>query len=54
MRGAATQPKTSTERYDWINLQSDLAGVARNVDSNLVNPWGIAPHGLFRSIFPAP
>jgi uncharacterized protein (TIGR03118 family) len=28
--------------FDWLNLTSDLAGVARHSDSNLINPWGIA------------
>src|ERR1041385_3822088 len=29
------------DTYSWQNLQSDLAGVAEHVDSNLVNPWGM-------------
>ena len=29
--------------YHWTNLVSDIAGVALRVDSNLVNPWGLAP-----------
>ena len=28
--------------YKQTNLASDTAGVAANVDPNLVNPWGIA------------
>src|SRR6267378_1554530 len=28
--------------FDWENLQSDINGVAENVDSNLLNPWGMA------------
>src|SRR5439155_13256905 len=28
--------------YHWTNLVSDIAGVALRVDSNLVNPWGLA------------
>ena len=28
--------------FDWENLQSDIHGVARLTDPNLVNPWGIA------------
>jgi secreted PhoX family phosphatase len=28
--------------YKQTNLTSDTAGVAANVDPNLVNPWGIA------------
>jgi uncharacterized protein (TIGR03118 family) len=33
--------------FDWVNLVSDIAGVARHTDENLVNPWGlvIAPTG---------
>ena len=30
------------DTYSWENLQSDIAGVAQHVDSNLVNPWGMA------------
>jgi len=32
----------SADTYSWENLQSDIAGVAQHVDSNLVNPWGMA------------
>src|ERR1700737_5048930 len=28
--------------FDWENLQSDIAGVAEQVDPNVVNPWGMA------------
>jgi uncharacterized protein (TIGR03118 family) len=33
--------------FDWVNLVSDINGVARHTDENLVNPWGlvIAPTG---------
>src|SRR2546430_5655992 len=31
-----------TNAYHWTNLVSDIAGVALRVDSNLVNPWGLA------------
>jgi uncharacterized protein (TIGR03118 family) len=31
-----------TNSYKQTNLTSDTAGVAANVDANLVNPWGIA------------
>ncbi len=42
--GSGTAPQTSAKnRYNWTNLQSDLAGVAQHTDANLVNPWGIAP-----------
>ena len=27
--------------FSWNNLRSDIAGVAANVDSNIVNPWGL-------------
>jgi len=38
---AATNPPAN--RYNWTNLFSDLPGVALRTDTNLVNPWGIAP-----------
>jgi len=42
--GAGVNPQTSAKnRYAWTNLQSDLVGVALHTDTNLVNPWGIAP-----------
>jgi uncharacterized protein (TIGR03118 family) len=28
--------------FDWVNLVSDIDGVARRTDENLVNPWGLA------------
>src|SRR4029453_15458620 len=33
--------------FDWVNLVSDINGVARHTDENLVNPWGlvISPTG---------
>src|SRR5439155_9104554 len=31
-----------TNAYHWTKLVSDIAGVALRVDSNLVNPWGLA------------
>jgi len=42
--GAAmfTVASARADTYSWINLQSDIAGVAQHVDSNLVNPWGMA------------
>ncbi len=35
------------DTYSWTNFQSDIPGVAQHVDSNLVNPWGMAvsPNG---------
>jgi len=30
------------DSYSWENLQSDISGVAEHVDTNLVNPWGMA------------
>ena len=36
------------DTYSWTNFQSDIAGVAQHIDSNLVNPWGMsvsAPNG---------
>src|SRR5882672_10548241 len=35
-------PKAFGDTYSWTNFQSDIAGVAQHVDSNLVNPWGMA------------
>jgi uncharacterized protein (TIGR03118 family) len=32
----------NADTYSWINLQSDIAGVAQHVDPNLVNSWGMA------------
>jgi len=32
------------DSYSWVNLQSDIHGVAQNTDPNLVNPWGMAPN----------
>jgi uncharacterized protein (TIGR03118 family) len=42
--GAAmfTVASARADTYSWTNLQSDIAGVAQHVDSNLVNPWGMA------------
>ena len=37
--GAAS---TRANNFDWENLQSDIAGVAEQVDPNVVNPWGMA------------
>jgi uncharacterized protein (TIGR03118 family) len=34
--------KSNTNNFNWKNLQSDIAGVARHVDPNLINPWGMA------------
>ncbi|HZJ17123.1 MAG TPA: TIGR03118 family protein [Chthoniobacteraceae bacterium] len=33
--------------FDWVNLVSDINGVARHTDENLINPWGlvISPTG---------
>jgi len=28
-------------KFDWTNLQSDIAGVADRTDPHLVNPWGL-------------
>jgi uncharacterized protein (TIGR03118 family) len=35
--------------FRWVNLQSDIPGVADRTDPNLVNPWGLAvgPTGIF-------
>src|SRR6266480_3213349 len=31
--------------FNWRNIASDMLGVGRHTDANLVNPWGIAPSG---------
>src|SRR6266481_1218385 len=36
--------------FRWVNLQSDIPGVADRTDSNLVNPWGLALNGA-RNVF---
>jgi len=33
---------SKTNRYSWVNLVSDLDGVAQRSDANLVNPWAMA------------
>src|SRR5579862_2726007 len=33
---------TTASTYRQTNLVSDIAGVARTTDPNLVNPWGLA------------
>jgi uncharacterized protein (TIGR03118 family) len=37
-----TAASARADTYSWTNFQSDIAGVAQHVDSNLVNPWGMA------------
>ncbi|MDP9292577.1 MAG: TIGR03118 family protein [Verrucomicrobiota bacterium] len=32
--------------FGWVNLTSDIHGVAANTDANLVNPWGLAHRPL--------
>src|ERR1700730_13801444 len=36
--------------FRWVNLQSDIPGVADRTDLNLVNPWGLALNGA-RNVF---
>src|SRR5437879_6016147 len=36
------QPASAQNAYFQHNLVSDIAGLADNTDTNLVNPWGIA------------
>jgi len=31
-----------TNSYQETNLVSDMAGVANNIDPDLINPWGIS------------
>jgi uncharacterized protein (TIGR03118 family) len=38
----AASSTSSANNFSWVNLQSDIAGVAQRVDPNLVNPWGMA------------
>src|SRR6266851_5237200 len=37
-----SQPAAAQNAYFQHNLVSDIAGMAENTDTNLVNPWGIA------------
>src|SRR6266446_591030 len=39
---SARGESSSANNFSWVNLQSDIAGVAKHVDPNLVNPWGMA------------
>jgi len=39
---ASSSSSSSANDFSWVNLQSDMAGVAQRVDPNLVNPWGMA------------
>src|SRR5947199_3189402 len=38
----AARNSSSTGFYQQTNLVSDIAGVARFTDANLVNPWGLS------------
>ncbi len=40
----------SATRYAQLNLVSDIAGLARYTDSNLVNPWGLVANPINNSI----
>ena len=42
LAGFAPAGATATGVYRQTNLVSDIAGVARKTDPNLVNPWGMA------------
>jgi uncharacterized protein (TIGR03118 family) len=37
-----SKSKSNPNNFNWKNFQSDIAGVARHVDPNLINPWGMA------------
>jgi uncharacterized protein (TIGR03118 family) len=37
-----TATSALADSYSWTNFQSDIPGVAKHTDSNLVNPWGMA------------
>jgi len=39
---AAASPAAAATQYRQLNLVSDIPGVARITDPNLVNPWGLA------------
>jgi uncharacterized protein (TIGR03118 family) len=39
---AATAGATAASQYKQLNLVSDIPGVARITDPNLVNPWGLS------------
>jgi uncharacterized protein (TIGR03118 family) len=39
---SAALVRAGSSGFIWRNLQSDIAGVARRVDPNLINPWGMA------------
>jgi uncharacterized protein (TIGR03118 family) len=39
---ASAHPTSGGSVYQQTNLVSDIPGVAKNTDPNLVNPWGIA------------
>jgi hypothetical protein len=38
----AASAESTASQYQQVNLVSDIAGVARVTDPNLVNPWGQA------------
>ncbi len=37
----AREFREARNAFSWVNLQSDIAGVADRTDPNLVNPWGL-------------
>jgi len=39
------EPVRVSDRYDVTNLVSDIPGLARFTDPNLVNPWGLSNNG---------
>ena len=45
-------PGMAHASFNWVNLVSDIHGVALNTDSDLVNPWGLVP-GPFDNIWVA-
>ncbi|MGC3989528.1 MAG: TIGR03118 family protein [Chthoniobacteraceae bacterium] len=42
LRAVPPDSISKTNRYTWINLVSDINGVAQRSDANLVNPWAMA------------
>ena len=42
---------TRADSYSWQNFQSDIPGVAKHTDPNLVNPWGMSPNSSGTTIW---
>ncbi len=35
--------QSARAQLEWINLDSDIPGVAKSIDPHLINPWGLVP-----------